>query len=55
MKATLRERFGMWLERFHILHPWLLRYDGVAPTGLRFINRVNGHVVVKRATTRGPE
>jgi len=48
MKADWRTRFGFWLERFAFLERFLFRYDGVAPGGrLRYINRVNGHCVVR--------
>ena len=46
MPYTLRDRIAFWLERFAILRPVLLRYDGAAPIGARYVNRLNGHVVV---------
>lgn len=49
MKESLRMRLGFWLERFPLLRPLLLVYEGEAPTGRRYLNRVNGHVVVIRA------
>lgn len=49
MNASLRTRFGYWLERFTQLHPLLLRYSHLAPDGVSrvYINRVNGHLVRK--------
>lgn len=46
MNASWRTRFGFWLERWTVLRPLLLRYDGEAPRGKRYVNRVNGHLVV---------
>lgn len=47
MSYPLRERLGMWLERFTVLHSVLLRYDGLAPSGRkRYVNRVSRHSVV---------
>lgn len=48
MPTPLRDRIAYWLERFHWLHPILLRYDGEAPSGrTRFANRINGHIILK--------
>ena len=46
MKVTLRLRIGFWLEKWRVLRPLLLKYDGEAPAGRRYINRVSGHLVV---------
>jgi hypothetical protein len=49
MPGTLRDQFGFWLERFAVLRPLrplLLKYDGEAPAGRAYVNRLNGHVVV---------
>lgn len=46
MKESRWFKFGLWLERFPTLHPIIYRWDGPAPTGMRYINRLNGHVVV---------
>ena len=46
MRATRWDRFGFWLERWQVLRPLLLKYDGEAPAGRRYVNRVNGHLVV---------
>ena len=46
MKATLRLRIGFWLEKWRVLRPLLLKYDGEAPAGPMYVNRVNGHLVV---------
>lgn len=44
--ARLRWDLGEWLAARWPLA--VLRYDGVAPSGLgRFVNRINGHVVVR--------
>ncbi|AHJ86363.1 hypothetical protein 32HC_85 [Mycobacterium phage 32HC] len=48
MPTPLRDRIAFWLERFSWLHPILLRYDGAAPNNrARYVNRINGHVIVK--------
>lgn len=52
MPYTLRERIGMWLQRFPILHPLLLTpegyNDGWTPDGRRrYANRLSGHLVMK--------
>ena len=47
MSARWFDRFAWWLERFAWLHPLLLAYDGPAPAGRRYVNRLNGHLVVK--------
>jgi len=39
----LRWRIGEALARV----PGVLRYDGPAPRGDRYVNRINGHVVVR--------
>jgi len=39
----LRWRLGELLSGM----PGVLRYDGPAPRGDRFVNRINGHCVVK--------
>lgn len=52
MSYPLRERIGMWLQRWTILHPFLLRLDahGVLPDGRRrYVNRVSRHLVMKEA------
>jgi hypothetical protein len=46
MKGSLRERFGFWLERFRLTRLLVLRHDGYFGVQARYINRVNGHVVV---------
>lgn len=47
MKGSRRHRFGMWLERFTWLHSWLLELDGEHEGRRRYVNRVNGHLVMK--------
>lgn len=48
MPTPLRDRIAYWLERFTWLHPILLRYDGETVTyRARYVNRINGHVVIK--------
>lgn len=47
MRPDWRTRLGFWLERHAVVRPLLLRYDGQAPSGAgRYVNRVNGHVVI---------
>ena len=48
MMPSLKDRLAFWLERFVIVHPLLLKFDGIAPSGnKRYMNRINGHVIVK--------
>lgn len=52
MPYSLRERIGMWLQRFPVLHPLLLTPDGYndgwTPDGRRrYANRLSGHLVMK--------
>ncbi|WP_166791387.1 hypothetical protein [Cryobacterium sp. Hh7] len=48
MMPSIKDRFAFWLERFTIIHPLLLKLDGIAPSGkLRYKNRINGHVILK--------
>lgn len=52
MKPSPRDRLGFFLERFKFLHRWLLERDGEVRYGIyagqkRYINRINGHVVIK--------
>jgi hypothetical protein len=50
MPTRLRDRIAFWLERFEWIHPILLRFDGIAPSGaLRYVNRINGHCIAKGA------
>lgn len=47
MNESLKDRIAFRLERFRILRPLLLEKDGLAPGGgKRYVNRINGHVVV---------
>lgn len=42
MKRSLRITVGLWLERFRITHPVLLRFSHVAPDGRRrYLNRMS--------------
>lgn len=50
MNYSRRALVGMWLQRWAILHPLLLRLDahGVLPDGRRrYVNRISGHLVMK--------
>lgn len=50
MPYSRRALIGMWLERWTILHPWLLRLDahGILPDGRRrYVNRISRHLVMK--------
>lgn len=47
MRGSRRLRFGMWLEQFTWLHWWLFVPDGMYGTRRRYLNRINGHVVMK--------
>lgn len=50
MPYPRRELVGMWLQKWTILHPLLLRLDkdGILPDGRRrYVNRVSGHLVMK--------
>ena len=55
MKASWRERLGFALERFSRVPGWLWRYHG-SFLGIdgrrwnRYINRVNGHLIVEKAS-----
>jgi len=47
----MRDRLAFALERVPAFHPLLLRFDGIAPGGRRrYVNRINGHVVVLDVT-----
>jgi len=51
VKPSIRDRFGFWVETLPYLRWLFLRYDGVAPGGRdRYVNRINGHVVVVERT-----
>lgn len=53
MKSSLRERIGIRLERYRLLHPFILQYDGEAPNGrARYVNRISRHVLVIDRPTR---
>lgn len=53
MNMPFWDRVAFWLEGFKVLRPLLLRYDGQTPTGGdRYINKLNGHVVVFGAGSR---
>lgn len=50
MRLSLRDRFAFWAEGVLWLRGFVLVFDGYAPSGrTRYINRINGHVVL------GPE
>ena len=53
MKGSRRLRLGMWLERFRWLHPWLLVLDGEGDDWCRYVNRINGHLVMKPEVPHG--
>ncbi|QAY16872.1 hypothetical protein SEA_EXIGUO_51 [Gordonia phage Exiguo] len=52
MPYSKRDRLGMFLQRFEFLHRWLLAPEGDVMHGIhkgqkRYLNRINGHVVIK--------
>ena len=49
MRASRKDRLGFWLERWAILHPLLLEYSHKGPKGPVYVNRLNGHLIVKAA------
>lgn len=54
MNYSRRALIGMWLQRWTILHPLLLKpegyNDGWTPDGRRrYVNRVSRHLVMKDA------
>lgn len=49
MKASVRERLGLWLERFTFLDPVLLRYSHEYPEGtLHYVNRLSRTFAARR-------
>lgn len=43
MKQPLRITIGLWLERFALLHPVLLRFSHEHPEGhAHYVNRISG-------------
>jgi len=50
MPYSIKDRIAFWLERFPIIHPLLLKLDGIAPNGKkRYKNRINGHLIMKES------
>ena len=48
MKTPLRDRIAFRLERYRAIRPFLLTLDGYGPNGKRrYVNRINGHVVME--------
>ena len=52
MKSSFRDRLGFFLERFWFAHRWLYEPDGDVTHGTyvgqkRYLNKINGHVVIK--------
>jgi hypothetical protein len=47
VRASRRERFGIWLQRFTWTHRWLFVFDGEHNGRRRYVNRINGHLVMK--------
>lgn len=46
MPYPFRERVGMFLQRFVVLHPLILKPTHKAPSGLQvYQNKISGHLV----------
>ena len=49
MKRSLRMRFGLWIERYAVLHPLLLVFSHEHPEGhSHYLNRISRTFAKKR-------